>query len=116
THKFPITNIYNVPFQITEARVSCGCVTPKKPAQAIAPRGTSELEISLDTLRINPPGEKTVNIFVTLTSVPSQPTEKVFSSNCTLTVHCVARGNIVFNPGKISFGLVQAGQSPKMSL
>src|SRR5262249_26203882 len=32
THKFTITNIYNVPFQVTEARVSCGCVDAKRPA------------------------------------------------------------------------------------
>lgn len=115
-YKFPITNIYSVPFQVTEARVSCGCVTPKRPAQVIPARGSSELEINLDTLKINPPGPKTVSIFVTLTSVPQQPNEKVFSSTCTLTVSCVPKANLVFNPGTINFGLVQAGTTPRLSL
>src|SRR5690349_16902988 len=39
TYKFPITNIYNVPFQITEARPGCGCTTAKIPPQPIPPRG-----------------------------------------------------------------------------
>ena len=52
THKFTITNIYNVPFQVTEARVSCGCVDAKRPAIIIPPRGTAELEVVMNTRRI----------------------------------------------------------------
>src|SRR5207248_9056472 len=49
THKFTITNIYNVPFQVSEARVSCGCVDARRPSIIIPPRGTAELEAVMNT-------------------------------------------------------------------
>ena len=52
THKFTITNIYNVPFQVAEARPVCGCVDAKKPNLTIPPRGTAELEVVMNTRRI----------------------------------------------------------------
>ena len=115
TFKFPITNIYNVPFQVTGASPGCGCTTAKKPVGAIPPRGTSELEITMDTLRV-PPGPRPVNITVTLSSVPSQPNEKIFSSTCYLKVSFVSRADLTFTPGRISFGMVPIGQTPEMSL
>src|SRR5437016_2296721 len=72
TYKFTITNIYNVPFQVTEARPVCGCVEMKKPSVVIPPRGTAELEAVMNTRRIplNQLNQlKSVNIAVTLTSV-----------------------------------------------
>jgi len=115
TYKFPIKNIYNVPFQVVDAHASCGCTTARKPAQLITPLGTSELEVLMDTLRV-PAGTRNVTITVTLTSVPSQPGEKIFSSTCYLTASFLSRGDLTFTPGKISFGSVPVGQSPKMSL
>ncbi|HLW68142.1 MAG TPA: DUF1573 domain-containing protein [Gemmataceae bacterium] len=116
SYKFPIKNDYNQTFRVTEATVSCGCVTPKKPALDIAPLGTSELEISMDTLRINPPGPKKVDIFVTFVSVPVNPGDKVYSSRATLSVSCVPKTNVVFKPGEVNFGQVNQGQTPKQLL
>jgi hypothetical protein len=114
--KFPIKNDYNQTFKVTEATVSCGCVTPKKPALEIPPLGTSELEISMDTLRIKPIGPKKVDIFVTLVSVPVNPGDKVYSSRATLSVSCVPKTNVVFTPGEVDFGVVNQGQTPKQIL
>jgi hypothetical protein len=116
SYKFPIKNIYNQPFMVSEATVSCGCVTPKKPPLQIPPLGTSELEISMDTLRINPPGPKKVDIFVTFVSVPANPGDKVFSSRAMLSVSCVPKTNVVFTPGEVNFGVVNQGQTPKQAL
>src|SRR5260370_1823 len=119
THKFSIKNIYNVPFQVTEARVSCGCVQAKKPNLIIPPLGVAEIEAVLNTIRI-PNNQlnqlKSVNIAVTLTSVPQQPTDKVFSSSCTLAVSCVAKTNLRFSAEKVNFGVVQAGQTPQVTM
>ena len=119
THKFTITNIYNVPFQITEARVSCGCVDAKRPTIIIPPRGTAELETVMNTRRI-PNNQlnqlKAVNIFVTLSSVPQQPSDKMFSSNCTLTVSCMAKTNLRFSAEKVNFGVVPVGQTPQLTM
>jgi hypothetical protein len=119
THKFLIKNIYNVPFQVTEARVSCGCVEAKKSNLVIPPNGIAEIEAVMNTRRIplNQLNQlKTVNIAVTLTSVQSLPTDKLFSSSCTLAVSCVAKTNLRFSSEKINFGVVQAGQTPLLTM
>ncbi len=110
THKFTITNIYNVPFIVEDARVSCGCVSVKKPLGAIPPRGTAELEANMDTRKAGATGRpKVVNIFVKLTSVPQSPSDKVFTSSCTLTVSCLAQGSIRYSHEKLQFGVVNLG-------
>ncbi|MFL5340241.1 MAG: DUF1573 domain-containing protein [Gemmataceae bacterium] len=115
TYKFPITNIYNVPFQVADARVGCQCTMVKKPAGTIAPRGTADLEVTMDTLKV-PPGPKSVNIEITLMSAPTQPTDKLFSSKCNITVSFMSRGDITFTPAKINFGMVPVGKPVAMSL
>jgi hypothetical protein len=116
THKFTITNIYNVPFMVDQASVSCGCVSLKRPATIIPPRGTEELEAYMDTRKVLPNGQiKAVNIYVRLTSVP-QAGEKVFSSSCTLVVSCVAKADLRFSSDKIVFGAVALGQTPSRVL
>jgi hypothetical protein len=113
SHEFKITNIYNVPFVVQDARVSCGCVSVKKPSGQFSPRDKVVLEANMDTrkaaMSLQP---KTVNIFVTLTSVPQNPTDKVFSSVCTLTVRCNVQSNVVFNNDRLLFGVVNLGQTP----
>ena len=110
THKFTITNIYNVPFVIEDARVSCGCVTVKRPTGPIPPRGTAELEVNMDTRKAGATGKpKVVTIFVKLTSAPQSPGEKLFTSSCTLAVSCLAQGNIRYSHEKMYFGVVNLG-------
>jgi len=118
THKFIITNPYNVPFKIADAKVSCGCVEVRKPDQAIPPRGTSELEAILNTRRI-PPQQlnalKSVNVSVTVVSVPEKG-QPIATSMAILTVACLAKTNIQFNPDRINFGVVPAGQAARQFL
>src|SRR5438132_1457153 len=50
THKFTLTNIYAVPLQVTQVRVSCGCVacvTPV-PTPPIQPRESFTLEFTMN--------------------------------------------------------------------
>lgn len=117
THKFTITNIYNVPFVVEEARVSCGCVSVKKPVGQIKARGTDVLEAYMDTRKAGATGQpKVVNIFVKLTSVPEKPGDRIYSSSCVLTVSCLAQSNIRFSHDKMSFGTVNLGQTPRAVL
>jgi hypothetical protein len=117
TYKFTITNIYNVPFVVSSATVSCGCVTPKKPTGAIPPRGTDVLEVSMDTRKIRLTGRPwPVKVFVTLTSVPMNPGDKVYSSMATLVVSSQPEGNVLFSADKISMGNVPAGQEKALYL
>lgn len=112
SHKFTITNIYNVPFVVEDARVSCGCVTPLRPTGAIAPRETAQLEALMDTRKIPPTGAvKTVQIYVKLTSVPQKAGEKVYTSMATLSVSSLPQSNLRFSADKIVLGSVPAGQA-----
>jgi hypothetical protein len=116
-YKFTITNIYNVPFSVTSATVSCGCVTPKKPTGVIPPRGTAELEVSMDTRKIPLNGKPwPVKVFVSLASVPENPTDKRYSSMATLIVSSQPQSNVLFSADKISMGNVSAGQSVSLFL
>ena len=59
---------------------------------------------------------RTSNGFVTLSSVPQGPSDKLFSSNCTLTVSCVAKTNLRFSAEKINFGVSIGGQSDPVAI
>ena len=105
--------------RLAEARPVCGCVDAKKPNLTIPPRGTAELEVVMNTRRIpqtqlNQP--KSVNIIVTLASVPQSKGEKMFSSNCILTVSCLAWTNLRFSADDIGFGAIPIGQTAQKTM
>jgi Protein of unknown function (DUF1573) len=99
-HRFPISNPYAVPLQITTS-VSCGCVTATPTPQVLQPRESGTLDITMDTTRFN--GQKTVNVHVTVA-------HPQFWSTHTLTVQAVCRGDVELNPAQAVFGLVPVGQ------
>ena len=101
-HRFPMTNIWAVPLELTNVRVSCGCVTAMPSARALQPRESGYLEITMDARRFT--GPKTVTIYVTL--------GPQYTSTATLRVSANSRADVVFNPGEVNFGVVQRGQTP----
>jgi hypothetical protein len=105
-HRFPITNIYAVPLEITEIRASCGCVTITPSVKTLKPLEKAHLEVRMDTRRFDKP--KTVTIYV---SVGPE-----YVSTATLTVSAKIRTDIVFNPGDLNFEVVQRGQTPTRTL
>jgi hypothetical protein len=108
---FPIKNIYAVPLEITGITVSCGCVTFKESKRVLQPHEEGTLDITMDPRRLPPQqqtGLKTVTIRV---SVGPE-----YVSTATLKVTANFRGDVVFNPGEISFGVVPQGQQPVQTL
>jgi hypothetical protein len=103
-HNFSIYNPWAVPIEITEVRVSCGCVTARISKNVLQPRETAYLEANMDTLRFKHPESRTVSIHV---SVGPQ-----YISTATLQVSANARGDVVLQPGQVSFGVVAGGQTP----
>lgn len=101
-HKFKITNIYKVPLEITEVKVSCGCLSATPTTKLLKPGDTAWLDINMDAGRFT--GPKSIRIFV---SVGPE-----YVSTATLTVSANARSDVVFNPGEIDFGFVSRGQTP----
>jgi hypothetical protein len=106
SHRFPITNIYAVDLTITNVRVSCGCVTATPSVQSLKPKETGYLNVTMDARRFT--GPKTVSIYV---SVGPQ-----YISTATLQVSANSRGDIVFNPGQVSFGVVASGTTPAQTI
>lgn len=101
-HSFKITNIYKVQLDITEVRVSCGCVRAEASAKVLQPNETATLNISMDGRQFV--GSKTVRVFVTV--------GPKFVSTATLTVSANARGDVAFGPTEIDFGNLHRGQTP----
>jgi hypothetical protein len=103
-HNFPIYNPWAIPIEITEVRVSCGCVTARPSKTILQPRETAYIEANMDTLRFKKPEARTVSIHV---SVGPQ-----YISTATVQVAANARGDVVLQPGQVNFGNVAGGQTP----
>jgi Protein of unknown function (DUF1573) len=101
-YSFKMTNIYKVPLEITNVRVTCGCVTVTPTSRTLEPNETAYLNINMDARRFD--GPKSINIFVTV--------GPQYISTATLTVQAVTRQDVVLNPGEIDFGVVHRGHSP----
>jgi hypothetical protein len=103
-HSFPIYNPWAIPIEITEVRVSCGCVTARVSKNILQPRETANLEVNMDTLRFKRPEARTVSVHI---SVGPQ-----YISTAAVQVSANARADVVLQPGQISFGVTAGGQSP----
>ncbi len=100
-HRFPLTNIWAVPVEITNVRTSCGCVTLTPSTKSLQPRESGHLDVKMDAHKFT--GHKSVSIYLTL--------GPQYVSTATLRVEANSRADVVFNPGQINFGVVQRGQS-----
>ena len=103
---FKIVNIYKVPLDVTEVRVSCDCVRAECSVKTLQPNDTATLNINMDARRFN--GPKTVRVYFTV--------GPKFVSTSTLTVTANARGDVAFSPNEIDFGNVQRGQTPTKTI
>ncbi|MFM8932031.1 MAG: DUF1573 domain-containing protein [Gemmataceae bacterium] len=98
-HRFPVTNIYAVRMEITQIQPGCGCVTAVASKRFLEPRETGTIDVSMDAKRFD--GPKSVGIRVTV--------GPEFVSSAELRVTANARGDLVFNPGRIVFGAQASG-------
>jgi hypothetical protein len=105
-YRFHMKNIYKVPLELTNLRVSCGCVTLFPSTRTLQPNQTGHVDINMDARRFS--GSKTVSIFITV--------GPEYISTATLRVTANARQDVVFNPGTVDFGIVQRGQTPTQTL
>jgi len=103
---FPLKNIYAVDLEITNLRVSCGCVTPKASKKLLKSQEEGTIEITMDAWRFS--GPKTVYIYVTV--------GPEYISTATLKVTANARTDVVFNPGEFNFGVIAQGQQPEQKM
>ncbi|HMF13159.1 MAG TPA: DUF1573 domain-containing protein [Gemmataceae bacterium] len=88
-------------FKITNLHASCGCGTPKATKTKLQPRESGYVEVTLDTKRFNGPKKVTVSVTVGPEYVSTADLQLSFNS----------RGDIVFNPGQVNFGVVPRGKA-----
>jgi hypothetical protein len=101
-HRFPITNIYAVPLEVSQVRVSCGCVTATPSKKVLQSRESGTIDVTMDGRRFK--GAKTVSVYISV-----GPT---YVSTAELRVSANSRTDVVFNPGQVNFGNVAQGQTP----
>ncbi len=100
SHKFPLTNLYAVPMQITDIRSSCGCVEASASKQTLQPRESGTLDVRMDARKFT--GNKTVTIYVTF--------GPQYISTAVLQVRANARADVTIEPGLVKFGSVPIGK------
>jgi hypothetical protein len=101
-HRFPMKNIWAVPIEIVNVRVSCGCVKATPSKATLQKNETAFLDVTMDANKFT--GQKSVSIYVQV--------GPEYISTALLTVSAFSRADVVFNPGHVAFGVVPAGQSP----
>jgi hypothetical protein len=105
-YSFKMTNIWKEPLQITEVKVSCGCLKAEPSTKLLQPSETATLHISMDGRQFA--GPKTIKIYVTV--------GPKYISTATLTVSANARGDVTFSPSELDFANVHRGQTATKSI
>ncbi len=107
-YAFIVTNIYKEDVHISGVRSSCGCTTPRVTKDRIKTHEQSEIVIAYNTRSFL--GAKSATVTVTI--------DEPFYAEVQLTVNGYIRSDVVFNPGAVEFGSVDAGQgaSQKVSV
>ena len=105
-HRFPITNIYQQPMQISSVRASCGCTTPIIEKQVLQPGETGSILARFNTGTHT--GQKKATLTVSITS-------PVFTE-LQLNVQGYIRSDIVFNPVEVNFGTVGEGAGKSLDV
>ncbi|MFO0814263.1 MAG: DUF1573 domain-containing protein [Gemmatales bacterium] len=101
-HRFQWRNTSDKPLELVEYQRSCGCTTVSITPKVVEPGALGTIEMLMDTKPFA--GEKTVNL--SLVFGPG----KLYSAQ--YQVKAFSRGDIVYNPGQFSFGLINEGASP----
>ena len=99
THTFTITNIYDVPMQITEVRKSCTCLDYVPLAKVLQPNETGELTVTMNSGKFV--GTNSQTFYVTF--------GPKFVSTAVVRVSANSKTDVTVNPGAVIFGTVPQG-------
>lgn len=104
--EFKLKNIYKETVHISGVRSSCGCTSPKITKDTLKTYETGSILAVLNTRSFL--GTKGATITVTI----DQP----YYAEVQLTVSTYIRSDVVFHPGEIDFGTVDAGQDAEAKI
>ncbi len=105
-YRFTWTNPEQTRLEVTEVRSSCGCATVTPVPRVVEPGQTGAIELLVDAKKFV--GQKDVTIHLLIG--PDRPRAVTLQA----TAH--SRPDIVYNPGQVSFGVVNEGATATQTL
>lgn len=106
-HTFTFTNIYDVPLQVVDVRLECGCLKAFPPNKVLQPNEQAEFTVTMNAAQFK--GAVTKKVLVTVG--PS------YVSTAELRFSAVSRDDVSLTaPGMIDFGIVPQGKSAEKAV
>lgn len=98
-HRFTVTNIYDVPLQITEVRKSCHCLDYVPMTRVLQPNESAEFIVMMNTGKFV--GFNAQTLYVTF--------GPKYVSTAVLRLQATSRTDVSLQPGAVQFGVVPPG-------
>src|SRR5262245_57626083 len=105
-HKFTVTNIYDVPMQVTDVRKSCTCLDYVPMTKTLQPNETAEFTVTMNTGKFV--GFNAQTFYVTF--------GPKFVSTAEIRVQATSRTEVSLTPGAVAFGTVPLGTQARQSV
>lgn len=105
-HKFTVTNIYDVPMQITEVRKSCTCLDAVPFTRPLQPNESAEFTVTMNAGKFV--GFNAQTFYVTF--------GPRYVSTAVIRVQATSRTDVSINPGGVAFGTIAVGTRPSQSV
>jgi hypothetical protein len=106
THTYTITNIYDVPMQITEVRKSCSCLDYIPVSKVMQPNETSEFTVTMNSGKFV--GANSQTFYVTF--------GPKYISTAVIRVSANSKTDVTVNPGAVVFGTIPQGSRANQSV
>jgi hypothetical protein len=104
--KFTITNIYDVPMQITDVRKSCTCLDYVPMTKTLQPNETVDFTVTMDSTKFV--GVNAQTFYVTF--------GPKYVSTAVIRVQATSRTDVSLSPGSVVFGTVPQGAKVNQSV
>ncbi|MEM6799021.1 MAG: DUF1573 domain-containing protein [Planctomycetota bacterium] len=105
-YRFEVTNIYKEDIHLASVRSSCGCTSPSIEKNTIKTYEKGYIVAKFNTRTFT--GLHSATLTVTI--------DKPYPAQVQLRVHGNIRGDVVFQPGSVSFGTVEQGTAVEKSV
>jgi hypothetical protein len=107
SHTFTLTNIYDVPLQVVDVRLECGCLKAFPPNKVLQPNESADFTVTMNAAQIK--GAATKKMLVTVG--PS------YVSTAELRFSAVSRDDVTLTaPGMIDFGILPQGKASERAV
>src|SRR5262245_54453828 len=104
--KFTVTNIYDVPMQITDVRKSCTCLDYVPMNKTLQPNETAEFTVTMNTGKFV--GFNAQTFYITF--------GPKYVSTAVIRVQATSRTEVSLSPGSVAFGTVPLGARASQSV